>query len=669
MAQSNQSTPRDQIYRLNDWYVFPLQSELAIVPDGEKIQLESQLMALLSYLVAHSDQIVTRDQLAAALWSGMVVEDNTISKAVTRLRQVLGDDSRSPTFIRTIPKRGYRLIAQVTPVHQKGNKRRPLSAAALPSILICASGLLLFAWFMVKPSPSPLYQSKLLTSLQGLEINPSFSMDGHQFAFIHKTAQTNQLMVNRDNRAVAIRELAADASFPQWSPTSDSLLITAPRSCEILHLERPGTPQMAQRTWSQCTTLILPVLWQTDGNGFYFVHDNQLFRQSMATLIPEPMPQVVLEGSLRWFDVSAQGDRIALLYVDARGHSLIRIKHLDSGQLIKEMPLTYRISALRWHMQGDSLLHVSEHPSQHVIRHFLDGRQNVIGSAEFGYLEQVVPIGNSPAVAVTSHYVNRNLVLFDNAITPLTVNSSTPDYLGIVSHQTNQLAFASKRSGTAQIWLRDNNGHVHQLSQFEPGLFIYDLVWSPDDAFLLVNASHSLFVIDADNGKTVRLFNSDRQLSSLGWLDTEQIFYIAGDEADSELLSRPVNGGAPTLLSENISQAAYTNATDQWYVRPFGQDRIYTGNTPELANTPIYQSVPGRLKTWQIYGQQLYTSELDKNNQKLGFYRIDEGLAKPLYQHPADSVYAQFRVAGQDKLLLTTITTNEANIVGLYPTQ
>ncbi|WP_197414312.1 winged helix-turn-helix domain-containing protein [Lacimicrobium alkaliphilum] len=650
--------------------MFPQQSELAVAPDGQKIQLESQLMALLSYLVAHPDQIVTRDQLAEALWSGMVVEDNTISKAVTRLRQVLGDDSRAPTFIRTIPKRGYRLIARVEPVHQVvTGRQRTLSAARLSSILICAIGLLLLAWLIVRPSPPTLYQSQLLTSLQGLEINPSFSLDGHQFAFIHKTAQTNQLMVNRDNRPVAIRKLDADASFPQWSPTADSLLIAAPKSCEILLLERPGLPEMAQRSWPQCTTLMLPVLWQTDGSGFYFVHDNQLFRQSLATLIPDPMPQVALEGSLRWFDVSARGDRIALLYVDTRGHSLIRIKHLDSGQLIKEMSLTYTISAVHWHAQGDSLMHVSEHPSQQVIRHFLNGRQRVVSSAEFGYLDQVVPIGSSQALAVTSHYVNRNLTVWDNEMTPLAVNSSTPDYLGILSSQTDQLAFASKRSGSAQIWLRDTNNSVRQISQFEPGLYIYDLAWSPDNAFLLVNASQSLFVIDVDNGETVRLFSSDKQISSLGWLDKDQIFYISGNEANSGLFTRPVHGSEPTLLAERIAQAAYITDTDQWYVRPSGQDGIYAGNTPELADNLVYQSSPGRLKSWQVDGQQLYTAELDKNDRQLVFYRIEEGLAKRLYQQAADSVYAQFRVAGKNKLILTTITTNEANIVGLYPVQ
>lgn len=657
-----------QAYRLNDWYVFPMQSELALAPDGQKIQLEAQLMALLSYLVAHPDQIITRDQLAEALWSGMVVEDNTISKAITRLRQVLGDDSRSPTFIRTIPKRGYRLIAQVTPVRQT-DASRPGSppAVRLSVILICAAGLLLLAWFFIKPSPPLLYQSKLLTSLQGLEINPSFSMNGNQFAFVHRTAQTNQLMVNRDSGPIAVRELAADASFPQWSPKADSLLIAAPQSCEILLLERPGSPQMAQRTWPQCTAPMLPVLWQTKGEGFYFVHDNQLFRQSLATLIPDPMPQVGIENSLNWFDISAQGDRIALLYVDSRGHSQIKIKSLGSGQLIKEISLTYPLSAFRWHVQGDSLLHVSEHPSQHVIRQFLDGRQAVVSSAEFGYLEQVVPIGNSQALAVTSHYVNRNLALWDKAISSMAVNSSTPDYLGMLSHQSNQLAFASKRSGTAQIWLSDGNGNPRQLSQFEPGQFIYDLVWSPDDAFVLVNASQSLFVIDVIKGQTLHLFSSDRQLSSLGWLDTDQIFYISADKDSAELLQRPLLGGRPSMLAAGIAQAAFIRETNQWFVRPTGQDRIYTGDSPELADRLVYQSDAGKLRTWQVHGQQLYTAELDKNNRQLVFYRIEDGLAQQLYQQAADRVYAQFKVTGKDQLVLTTVTTNEANIVGLYP--
>jgi hypothetical protein len=54
--------------------------------------------------------------LLSAVWPGVVVGDEALSQAVTKLRKALGDDVRAPTYIETISKRGYRLIAPVNPL-------------------------------------------------------------------------------------------------------------------------------------------------------------------------------------------------------------------------------------------------------------------------------------------------------------------------------------------------------------------------------------------------------------------------------------------------------------------------------------------------------------------------------------------------------------------------
>src|SRR5688572_3291261 len=70
-------------------------------------------MEVLMLLAEHADRVVSREELLHAVWPGVVVGDEALTQSVIKLRRALGDDSRSPSYIETIPKRGYRLIAPV----------------------------------------------------------------------------------------------------------------------------------------------------------------------------------------------------------------------------------------------------------------------------------------------------------------------------------------------------------------------------------------------------------------------------------------------------------------------------------------------------------------------------------------------------------------------------
>ncbi|RZA37315.1 MAG: tetratricopeptide repeat protein [Lysobacteraceae bacterium] len=70
-------------------------------------------MDLLFVLASHAGQVVTREQLMARLWPGLVVGEDSLARTVSKLRQSLGEDAKAPQYIETIAKRGYRLRAQV----------------------------------------------------------------------------------------------------------------------------------------------------------------------------------------------------------------------------------------------------------------------------------------------------------------------------------------------------------------------------------------------------------------------------------------------------------------------------------------------------------------------------------------------------------------------------
>src|SRR4029453_6765534 len=69
---------------------------------------------LLRYLIEHSGRIVSQNEILEALWPETYVNPEVIKKYILSIRRVLGDSPEEPVFIETIPRRGYRFVAQVT---------------------------------------------------------------------------------------------------------------------------------------------------------------------------------------------------------------------------------------------------------------------------------------------------------------------------------------------------------------------------------------------------------------------------------------------------------------------------------------------------------------------------------------------------------------------------
>ena len=83
--------------------------------DGLPIRVQSKIIEALLILVEHPGQIITREILRARLWPGdtQINYDANVNTTVNKLRHVLGDSHDRPSYVETIPRRGYAFIADV----------------------------------------------------------------------------------------------------------------------------------------------------------------------------------------------------------------------------------------------------------------------------------------------------------------------------------------------------------------------------------------------------------------------------------------------------------------------------------------------------------------------------------------------------------------------------
>ncbi|WP_263377323.1 tetratricopeptide repeat protein [Granulicella paludicola] len=85
---------------------------------GKERPLRHQSYQLLLYLLERPGVLITKDQLTEAIWSHTSVTDNALVQCITEIRRTLHDDPRNPRFIKTVPKIGYRFIAQVQVIRE-----------------------------------------------------------------------------------------------------------------------------------------------------------------------------------------------------------------------------------------------------------------------------------------------------------------------------------------------------------------------------------------------------------------------------------------------------------------------------------------------------------------------------------------------------------------------
>ncbi|HKU91501.1 MAG TPA: winged helix-turn-helix domain-containing protein [Steroidobacteraceae bacterium] len=100
--------------RFDGWHVDFASGEIS--KDGRTQRLQDQPLQILDELTRAPGEVVTRETLIARLWPKGVVEfDTGLNTAIRKLRSALGDDAETPRYIATLPRKGYRFVAQLTP--------------------------------------------------------------------------------------------------------------------------------------------------------------------------------------------------------------------------------------------------------------------------------------------------------------------------------------------------------------------------------------------------------------------------------------------------------------------------------------------------------------------------------------------------------------------------
>ena len=204
--------PSSSLVRFDDFELDLRTGELR--RDGVSLNLPAQPAKILVLLVGRAGEVVTRSELAEQVWGGdtFVNFDQGLNFAVRQIRAALGDDSDTPRFIETLPKRGYRFIASVSksetsavlaPVAAQASRQHHKAAWRIPVALIALVAIvlsLLLVWSQLRAqrlSGTHRIESLAVLPLHNLSRDPEqeYFSDGMTDELITELAKVSTLRV------------------------------------------------------------------------------------------------------------------------------------------------------------------------------------------------------------------------------------------------------------------------------------------------------------------------------------------------------------------------------------------------------------------------------------------------------------------------------------------
>ncbi len=516
-------------FHLGRYTVLPRENRLR---DGETtVQVEPKVMEVLLFLAKRKGEVVSREELIEEVWGGVCVTDHVLSRCISELRKALGDDPRTPSFVETIRKRGYRLIPRTRPWEESapfaeefppfettdseptvardglvrvGRSRR------VPGLLVLSIGIVLLAAAgyagnrLLHSLPPAEFREVSLTSLHGSELDPSLSPDGHSLAFSWSgESGDNYDIYIKDLGTEAVRRLTthpAEDKNPCWSADGTWIAFVRGGTADCGLFVVPSRGGLAQEVSPTISGNICDLIFSPGGNSLLFVDRpsrTEPFSVFELDLLSRERTQLTSPPSHYFGDrdlaVSPDGQQIVFARAETIGIEdlfTMRIKHPG-----KETQLTFdrtSITGIEWMVNGNEVIYSSRrdgHPRLWRMNAGGGKAHPIISFGDYG-CDPMLALDDQRLVFERSRFeinIWRTQNDGENWSRPECLIKSTRwDWMPKFGPHGERIAFLSDRGSHLGIWLADSEGKESRRITTSDELKIRSFDWSPDGKHLAI---------------------------------------------------------------------------------------------------------------------------------------------------------------------------------------
>jgi Tol biopolymer transport system component/DNA-binding winged helix-turn-helix (wHTH) protein len=284
------------------------QDAMELRKDGSPIRLQEQPFKVLALLAERPGKIVTREELREQIWGNTFVDfDQSLNKAINRVREALNDNAATPEYVETVPRRGYRFIAPVIASPANGMSIPAASATInttitsekqarrswiVPVAAIAAVGLLAIIGIATavrwrQPRSRTLPEARLITSFGW---QPTISRDGKLLAYVSSVGdEPSHIWVQQTAGGEAIRVTAGPEfdDLPDFSPDGTRIAFYSSRGGGGIYTTStlPGEPRLLVGI----PKAIFP-RFSPDADRILYVQEHKAFTVSVNGGQPAPLP-------------------------------------------------------------------------------------------------------------------------------------------------------------------------------------------------------------------------------------------------------------------------------------------------------------------------------------------------------------------------------------------
>ena len=590
---------------------------------GAKVKLQDQPFHVLAVLLEKPGELVTREELRDRIWPGGIHVDyeKSISKAINKIREALGDSSENPRFIETLPRRGYRFLCpieggqaakpsnlglsrspeELRPV-ELWRFRRHLTSVMLAALALAITGSIsIWVWSkrpFREPGPSALIAVPL-TTYPGHQSFPSFSPDGNQIAFAWEGSEQDKTniyvkLIGTEN-LLRLTNGPANDSAPAWSPDGRYIAflrnLRFGRTAVMLVPSIGGTPERKlieiASIWDFKVGYGDPGLsWSPDGKWLAVKDREKGETQDSVFLVS------VESGERRRLThpppgsgdgtpaLSRDGKHLAFTRTFTFGVSEVCVLDLSQGPAAGGAPrqITFKKQqtvGLAWTHDGREIIFASG--SGDSARGTTLWRVSASGSSAPRLLALAGEHGSWPAIsfqgdrlAFSREYAeDQNIWRLhlsgsggETGKAVRLIASTRNDYVPQYSPDGKRIVFISQRTGRDEVWVCNSDGSgVVQLTSLSAAITGCPR-WSPDGARIVFDSNavgtFHLYVIDASGGQPRRLTDTSANDALASWSrDGRSIYFASNRTRNWEVWKIPADGGTATQVTRNGGSVAF----------------------------------------------------------------------------------------------------------------
>jgi len=586
----------------------------------KELPIEPKLFELLLLFVNQPNSIISRQDILDNLWVGSLVTDNAINKLVANLRKVLADDPKNPRYIQTVPKRGYRLICEVTllesynstekgqiitegtseTINHKQNLPNKRKNNLLITFLFLLCSLLLWQVFNEndnKSNNNNRYTLEL-TRAHGAEESARMHPDNNHLYYLKKNLKKDsentsyQLLIKNihtakiqhvDNAKTNISKIISVVAGLKNGTTNLFYLDKKLESCGVYQARLTQMDHAIETNkkiqWQQTEKLfdcsdkrIKDIDYHASKQIIYYTAQpqnfwpNQIYAFNLTTKKHSFVTQV---EPLGWghhsIDISPDGNKLLIMSTNGDYKTQLLALNLLNNEITEGFKFDYPVTEAIWHHDSEQVYYYAEHPAHQIIKSNLNGKNATPVVSVSEYLSpqmSLFPDGKNLLFSTEQKNFSNRWVLPPNQVNDID-NSTVYDINPVLFHQSSQYLFISKRSGRRQLYLgRYDLKQAEIVTNFSQSHWMDYMALSADDQSLLLSADNKIYLlpITALNGMTPLTTLKNKHL-----IFTSEHPIIALDWlSTSGAAITTVDNGIPELMVVNLSNNKIQSLKGKW---------------------------------------------------------------------------------------------------------